>query len=154
VTPPPSVATSPSAVAVEVPLAARAETPQGAAAFARFYLAEVDKAAASGDTTVLRRLSSASCQTCRNVATAIERDRAQGLRLLGGARTVTTAEASVEATFHLVDISYDTAASRVVDDGDQTVRSSPARRGGLMQMAVVHVDEWIVRAIRFPKVPE
>ena len=77
--PTPSTSTSTSAVPVIVPSPARPATPQGAAAFTRFFLGEVNDALAHADSRRLKSISEANCDTCRSYEKAADdlRDKNQ-----------------------------------------------------------------------------
>lgn len=91
--PPVSPAASPSASAApEVPAQARAATPQGAAAFARFWFDALNRAAATGDTAELRALSTSACTACTRFADSIDFLYSQG-GIRGGVFSLVAAEA-------------------------------------------------------------
>jgi hypothetical protein len=71
-----------------MPLAARRHTRAGARAFAVFFIETIDWAYASTSTSYMRHYVRPSCIECRNVADAIDRDRAQDHHFLGGRFTV------------------------------------------------------------------
>ena len=62
----PSVASTVSAGPVAVPSAAAAATPQGAAAFVRFFYGELNGAFQDGNSKRIRVLSDPGCATCNN----------------------------------------------------------------------------------------
>jgi len=62
--PAPSPTTSVDPVLARIPTAARAETIEGASAYAQFYFAQLNNAFKNGDPSGLMGLSSASCKTC------------------------------------------------------------------------------------------
>lgn len=68
--PVPSAQSSP--VVLPLPTEAAAETPQGAAAFARYYMEVLANALASGDSAQLRGLSDPGCGGCTNFIGAVE----------------------------------------------------------------------------------
>jgi hypothetical protein len=69
---PPIGTSSPSPVALPLPSEAAAETPEGAAAFARYWMQVLETALAKGDATQLRRLSDEGCGGCNNLIGAVE----------------------------------------------------------------------------------
>ncbi|MCW2680350.1 MAG: hypothetical protein JWM62_1751, partial [Frankiales bacterium] len=69
---PPVPSASPAPSALPLPSEAAAETPQGAAAFARYYMDVITQALSSGDATLLRTLSDADCGGCTNFIGAAE----------------------------------------------------------------------------------
>lgn len=87
-----SVTTAPSPTAAPVPTEAQAETPQGAAAFARFWFDTLNNAAATGETDALRELAHPECQACTNFADSIDVLYEDGGGIRGGVFTVVVAE--------------------------------------------------------------
>ena len=76
----------------EPPAEALAETPQGASAFARYWLALVQDALARGDASALRAVSDAGCGGCTNLISAAESGE-PGETVRGAGFTVEFAEA-------------------------------------------------------------
>lgn len=76
-----SVPASPSAA--PVPSAAQAATPQGAAEFARFFYAEVERAYAETDPAIIERLSAPGCQACEHFIRTLKITRDAGERYEG-----------------------------------------------------------------------
>ena len=62
-----------TAAPVVVPSAAVPATPQGAAAFVRFFYGELNGAFQDGHDERIRRLSDRLCATCNNYANAVRR---------------------------------------------------------------------------------
>ena len=63
-TPAPSPTTSVDPAIAKIPAAARAETIEGASAYAQFYFAQLNNAFKKGDPSGLIGLSSSGCKTC------------------------------------------------------------------------------------------
>lgn len=81
----PSVAPSVAALTPpELPAAATAETPEGAAAFAEWWFENLNFATATGETEELRANFIENCQTCENLATQIEDAYTSGGSISGG----------------------------------------------------------------------
>ncbi len=81
-----------------VPAAAQPATPQGAAAFVKFFFQQVDRAFKLADSTVLLRWSASNCKTCANFAGAAVRLQKDETHLAEDAILVRSAEAApVEA---------------------------------------------------------
>ena len=146
---------SPTATALEVPPSAQATTPQGAAAFARYYLQVVTQAFNSNTTTQLRALSHPECGTCKNLAELTEKEAAKGRVYEGGAFLVDSAEATERAPGDaIVDVVYRRAPSTTRDGKGAVVDRDPGAEPALMQMRTLRSgDGWVVRAIRFPEKP-
>ena len=77
----PSVSVSPSASASAsaVPTGINAPTAQGAADFVRFFYAEITRAFAERDPSAVQRLSTDSCDTCRQYVTSLTKLRDNAL---------------------------------------------------------------------------
>jgi hypothetical protein len=143
VTAAPSASASPS---LAVPSAATAETPQGAAEFARFWFATLNAAARTGDTAELRAISAPDCQTCDAFAKSIEDLYGPGGRIEGGVFTVVAAEAPAlepGATSARVTVIYDVSPTKQVGANGEELRSTPALKGvdGDMELRRV-AGEW------------
>lgn len=72
---PPVPSVSPTPLMLPLPSEAAAATPQGAAAFTRYYMEVLSDALASGDAAQLRALSDAGCGGCTNFIGAVEGGR-------------------------------------------------------------------------------
>lgn len=136
---------SPSPVALEVPEGAKAATPQGAAAFVRFYYEQLGEAMASLDSGAIKRLSSPTCQECSAIAAALDAERAAGHRYRGGAVTIRSAEAVADsATKTSVTLVYDVAELAPVGGG----KVLPAAMGVRLEVQVERRGEsWLVDKI-------
>ena len=119
---PTAATSSPTPVALPVPPEATPETPQGAAAFARYYMQVLTEAFRSADAMQLRALSDPGCGGCNNFIGAVEGSAAANERTEGGEFTVVFAESPpVEDGDVIVDLRYSRTGARVVT-GDGTVR--------------------------------
>lgn len=93
---PPGASASPTVqtpVAVDVPAPARANTPQAAGAFVRFYFDELLKASISLDTRRVKFLAADSCRTCAGLTSGFEVMRVQNEKLSGAPLVIEGAEA-------------------------------------------------------------
>lgn len=151
----PSPSPSPSPVALEVPPSAQAATPQGAAAFARYYLEVLHAAFVSGEVEALRAISHPECSTCSNFIRVTQEDEAAGKSFRGGEYTVLFAEATETAPGDaLIDLSYDRAPAMTRDAQGMVLEQGPAEQRVLMQArALRQGDRWVMRGIRYPKAP-
>lgn len=148
--PPVSVAPSPTvAAAVPVPSAATAETPQGAAAFARYYMDLLTRGFDASDASAIRAVSASDCTSCNNYIGAIEEPPTPGERVVGGAFRVEFAEAAPTQTENaLVDLRYTVAEIRVLNDAGQVLRTTPPEPAIDAQMLLSRRDGgWIVRQL-------
>lgn len=73
-----SPSASPSAVAPTMPAEAKGTGPEAAKAFVKHYIATLNYAAVSGDTTGLRRLYSRSCTFCEGISDGFDRVHVNG----------------------------------------------------------------------------
>ena len=141
---------SPSATAaLPVPPEATPETPQGAAAFARYYLDLMNAAFASGDSSAVKAVTSQECEGCQNLIGAIERGDEPGETVTGGDYDVIFAEAPpVENGDVVVELRY--ALSEVeVRKADGTVEKIPAEPAVDAQMRLLRTDGgWLVQGFR------
>lgn len=154
---PPVSSTPSSSAAPGVPESARAATPDGAAAFARYYLRVVDEAWAKGQPERLEELSAVGCDTCDNFIRVATENRDQRLTYEGGQTSVLSAEATLDQPGDaVVDVLFSKSASATRDSRGSEVGRSPAQKRVFAQMRVVAdpATGWRARAIRFPEVPK
>lgn len=91
----PTTSTQPSSedpVVAKIPEAARPETREGAAAFARFYLEQLDLASRQGDPAPLEGLALDSCVMCRDFSQSVTRLKQEGRHHKGTTVEVVKAE--------------------------------------------------------------
>lgn len=147
----PSVPTaSPTPAALPVPPEATPESAEGAAAFARYYMAVLTKAFQDADATQLRTLSDGACGGCNNFIGAVEGSAEANERTEGGEFNVVFAESPpVEDGDVIVELRYSRAAARIVT-GDGTVRVELPPDPPLdAQMRLVRKDAgWVVMGLR------
>ena len=113
----PSPTTSPSAYP---------QTPQGAADFARFVYAEIDRAYQTRDPEVIRPLFADACAACKNFVTSLERIRERGLTVDGRAARVVSAESPGSELPQVVTVQLDYGGIRFLDPLGQVVAEEPA----------------------------
>ena len=154
-----SVGASPSATATvlldgfareRVPRAARAHSPQGAEAFARFYLEQVNKAWMVPDPEQIRPYALASCKTCANyVATAewlVSSDAAYDGAPAALGASVVLPESGADRVLVRV---LETQESRRIVDGDGAVADSVPRSTGELEVELLwRQRSWLVRAVK------
>ena len=147
----PSVPTaSPTAAALPIPPEATPETPQGAAAFTRYYFDVVNRAFVAGDASDVRRLSDPECEGCNNLVRAIEEEPDPGERIEGGEFEVIFAESPpVEGGDVIVDLRYAVTELRVVGQDGRVIRTTPAEPGIDAQLRLIREGQaWVVRGFR------
>lgn len=154
-----SVGASPSATATalldgfareRVPRAARAHSPQGAEAFARFYLEQVNKAWMVPDPEQIRPYALASCKTCANYVATAESLLKDGRRYEQDPARIGASVVMPGSTAHrvLVHIGQVQLASRILRrDGsvDKVMSEAP----GEVEVELRYEDDsWRVSEIR------
>lgn len=122
---PPVETASPSPSVVPLPSEAAAETPEGAAAFARYWIEALESALATGDTAQLRRLSDPGCGGCSNLIGAAEGGE-PGETIRGAEFIVEFAEAPpVEQGETIVTLRYRRAAGELLSASGQGTPIAP-----------------------------
>jgi len=138
----------PTALAT-VPAAAHPATPQGAAAFVKFFFVELNVAFQSGETREVSRLSDPNCGVCNTYVMALKKDRLVGKHVMGESFSSIQAEAApAEGSIAFVTVSGVTPERRIVV-GDK-ITPLPSAGQFRRTIALMRVrDHWLVRAIRF-----
>lgn len=128
---------TPSAAPVDIPVAARAMTPAGAAAFVRFYYDQLNRAYKELDGSTVESLSDPTCKTCANYVGDIAAAKRDGTRFQGGGFIVKVAEAAGDQRDPVVvDVVYDSPPLQIVDQGGKVITSKPARLSQRIQFQV------------------
>jgi hypothetical protein len=145
--PPPSAT---QAAALPVPPEATPETPQGAAAFARYYFHLLNESFKRGDASGVRQVSDPGCDACLNLIAAIEEEDEPGQRVEGGDYRVLFAESPpIENGDVIVDLRYALTEARVVGSDGGVISTTPANPGINAQLRLMRQnDTWIVRGFR------
>ena len=141
---------SPTSMSSSVPSAARQMTAAGAAAFARFFYDEVNRAYAIADAGPIRALSDSECSTCSNFAGAVQSLADKQQHLQGLAVRVLTAEAPPEQDgLVAVSVTADAPPRQVLAaDGsvvDRGVAEPPYRLTVFVKRSA---DGWRIRAVQ------
>lgn len=147
---PPITSASPSPSVVPMPSEAAAETPEGAAAFARYWIATLESALATGDASQLRSLSGPTCSSCTNLIGAAEDVKAQGQSIEGAGFAVDFAEAPpLEEGEVVVELRYRRASGKLLNSQGEVV-SQIAPEGPInAQMRLSRQgSSWIVTGFR------
>lgn len=147
---PPVPTLSPTPVALPLPSEAAAETPQGAAAFARYYLELLNRAFTASDASSVRLVSDSGCGGCANLIGAIEAPPEVGERVEGGEFVVKFAEAPpVEDGDVIVDLRYSLTEVRVYGSDGQLLRRKDSIQDVDAQIRLVRRGEsWVVAGFR------
>lgn len=86
----PATPSDPAAPSPTPPAQASAHTPDGAAAFVRFYIDLINTAYATGASQPLRAYATDECDSCTSIAGAVDDIYADGGRAIGGQLTINT----------------------------------------------------------------
>ena len=152
VTPSASPSTAPTASAgpVVVPSAAVPATPQGAAAFVRFYFERLNEAFRRADPELTRELVDPACRTCANFNSAVRRVRDAGNHIDGQAFSVVTVEAAPpDQGSVVVDVFLDFPRTHeVTASGTRTNTSVAQPRHHYSVFLARNAARWRVRAIQ------
>lgn len=149
--PPVSAAPSPSAsAAAQVPPSAQAETPEGAAAFARFFYSEVGRAFAAKDPEIIRRLSAPGCRACDMFVESLTKLRDNNERASDIDFDIVFAEAPAPDGDQVrVDVIYNTDDLQRFDADGKLIYEEKAVQGAQVQMTLVRGgDAWLVQEVR------
>lgn len=141
---------SPTATPVVVPSAATVHDSFGAAAFVRFYYAQLNRAYSTADAAPLAGLADPACGTCRSYSEAMSDLRRKGQRIEGDSIRIVSAEAPPEANGYVaVDLFFVVPARKVVSTSGQVLESLPQSRQLHKTVYVMHVTSgWLVRAVK------
>jgi hypothetical protein len=149
--PPVSAAPSPSASAEsQVPADARAETPQGAAAFAEFFYKQVARGFQTQNPSLVQEISLPSCEACTRYIESIQSVRDDDLRVEGGDFKILFAVSPAEdaADEARVDVGWDFEPVKYYDSNGALVDSGPAVSGVEETMQLVRRDDsWMVASL-------
>jgi hypothetical protein len=116
----------------DVPQAARANTPQGAEAFTKYFGQVVNQAFISQDESSLQSLFLPECKSCSGITESIVRYRQKGQRFLGQYLIVTGAVFSSDINgVTKVLAATDQPGGKVVDSHGAVVETAPSSKGNL-----------------------
>lgn len=146
----PSIASPTPALVPSPPALASEDSPQGAAAFAGYFVEAISAAFASGDAAAVRALSDPECGGCNNFVDAIEEPLPPGERVEGGALSVVFAESPpVDGGDVIVTIRYAIEEVRVVGDSGDVIRTTPAEPAIDAEMRLIRTgNSWRVMGFR------
>jgi hypothetical protein len=132
------------------PTEALAETPQGAAAFTRYYIGLISEGFRAGDATAVRAFSDPGCGGCNNFIGAIEDEVPDGERVEGGDLSVAFAESPpIQGGDVVVTLRYAIDEIRVLNAGGDVLRVTPAEPAIDAEMRLVRRDGgWVVMGFR------
>lgn len=147
---PPVPTSSPSPVVLPLPSEAAAATPQGAAAFARYYFDLINQGLTSGNASQARAVSDSGCGGCQNLIGAIEEEPTPGERIQGGLFKILSAESPpLEAGTVIVELQYSVSEVQVLDVNGGTLRTTPASGPSNGQIRLKRTGQsWMVLGFR------
>lgn len=145
----PSSAAATTAAPSVSPSGKDAPTPEGAAAFARFVYAEIERAFVARDPSIVEAVSTPGCVSCKNFIESIKGVRDGNGRVEGYRIDVRVAVApGGTGQTARVDIIRDSTANIEYDRAGRVVSKEPGLRGIEEQMNLVRVNEsWRVANI-------
>lgn len=147
---PPAPSVSPTLAPLPLPPEAAAETAEGAAAFARYYLQVIAEAFAAGDSTVLRMTSAPGCGGCDALISSVENLQRQGRKRVGGDYQVKSALApAVIRGDVIVDVTYERSAASIVDSAGQVFATAAPVPVTSAQLRLLYREAgWAVQGYR------
>ena len=145
-----SASPSPSAVPSAVPTGKDAPTPEGAAAFVRFFYSEISRGFAERDPSIVSRLSAPTCKTCKLYVDSIAEIRDKNQRSEGGDFTITFAVAPADAgASPRVDVGWDFAAAVLYDASGKVIERDPPMKGVEEEVQLMRVGQsWRVATVK------
>lgn len=150
-----STAPSPTAsvdpVIAKIPAAARPHTQDGAEAFARFYMEQVNRAFTTADPTALTALAGADCKTCSAFLAGAKDLKDKGHRHKGVSISVDGAPANTYTpTKAVVQIFVTQHSVPVIDQSDNKVEQTKEGQG--IFLATLTFDKhWVVQRLQVAK---
>ncbi len=152
----PATPSDPAAPSPTPPAQASAHTPDGAAAFVRFYIDLINTAYATGASQPLRAYATDECDSCTSIAGAVDDIYADGGRAIGGQLTINTLTPTGVAegvqTSVVVDASTD--AYQRIDSSGAVVEDLPSVRRLLIVDLGWTNSAWRASGIRSEEVPQ
>jgi len=145
-----SAAPSRSAVPSASPTGKDAPTPEGAAAFVRFFYAEISRGFAERDPSIVSALSAPTCKTCKLYIDSIAEIRDKNQRLKGGGFKILFAVApSGSVGTARVDVQYDFARAEFVDASGKVVQTTPTTKGVEEELELIRVGgSWRIATVK------
>lgn len=146
----PPAASAPSPAVVVVPAAARAATPEGAAAFARFFYAQITRGFQLRNPALVSDLSLKTCKTCKLYVDSITAVRDMGQRVEGGTFYLTFAVSPQVNNSQAARVDVGWIFNGAVFYGaDGAVAERHSRQQQEEQVALVRVDgSWRVATVK------
>lgn len=132
------------------PPAADGASSEGAAAFVRYWYAELDRAYQVLDARVIDELSEDRCSACTNYVMDIAGSAERGEHFVGGSYRVVSAVApAVVDGITVVLVQYDAEELVIRGRAGEEISRYPAEKGVTSQVQVMRKNgSWSVRALR------
>jgi hypothetical protein len=145
----PSPSPSPTPAVEAVPPAAQEPTPDGAAAFARFFYAAVTRGYAEKDPEVVQQLSAPGCSACERFVASMTALRDDGETVTPVVYNIVSAEApGFDGTKARVDVMYNSPEIVRRDRSGNIIRTEPDVTGFLEQLTLVRGPSgWLVQGV-------
>lgn len=148
----PAVSAAPSPVASalpSVPPSAQAQTPQAAAAFARFFYAEVERAYREKDPAIVARLSAPGCSACDRFVKSLTALRDEGETVTPVSYDIIAAEApGFSGPEARVDVIYNSPEITRRDRAGKVIATEPDVKNFQEQLTLTRAgNEWLVKAV-------
>ena len=144
--PTPSVTPSPS---YSVPDAAGAHTPKGAAAFVRFYYAQLNAAYTQPSNVLLEPLGADSCEACTSYEQLAESLVQLGQRVDADPVEVVTLNVTEASTAEkvVIEAQMRQAAANVVDAAGAVVTTQEAKEYSAVLVVLWEGDRWVLGSV-------
>jgi hypothetical protein len=130
-----------------MPLEATQHTPEGAKAFAEFFIKTIDWGYATTSSAYMRHYFKRSCVGCRSTADALDKAKHKEHHFLGDRFIIESAQITDNTTIAKpqVLVTFDVSSSEVVDKNGKFVNGGPALRG-FRELASLswHTSRWVV----------
>lgn len=104
-------------------LEATQHTPDGAKAFAQFFIKTIDWGYATMSGSYIRHYAATMCTACNGIAATIDKDRRAGDRYIGGRLTIRTATAKSASS---INVTVDGTSREVVTKTGKFISGDPA----------------------------
>ncbi|MEO7132293.1 MAG: DUF6318 family protein [Dermatophilaceae bacterium] len=131
-------------VLAKIPAAARPETPEGAEAFAKFYIGQLNAALSLADPAQVKGLFTEDCKGCTAFLQSAEKMKSNGQRHAG--ETLTVTDTSVISFVDLrkeIQVDATQNAVPVIDASGTKLRTTTADQGSFV-LTLTYRSHWVV----------
>lgn len=127
-----------------MPLEATQHTPDGAKAFAEFFIKTIDWGFATVSGSYIRHYAEPSCRSCSVLANGMDNDRKAGNRYIGGRFTLTAANGAshplAKGAEKTVVVTFDVLSFEQVTKSGKFVKADQAHRGERFEVSLIRSD--------------